>query len=202
MNLYIPLNDLNIFMQNLKDFTKYDDYFLDGERLGKQRIVFTKIEKENQFFEDIFPFLPSNSMLVFSEIMNNNKDFLLCVGDVDINNINYLIDANVIPSIYTKTEDRVRLNFWVSCSDLNKIYNDGVVSNFNTIKGKINERPFFVLETSNVNSLLNNIQQDTNKYIIKNNKIFVNLSLTFFCENYEILSPLLEKVQIIDKDEF
>lgn len=201
MILYVPINELNLFLQILKDFPNYDDYMLDGERLGKQKIIFNKNFSENQFFEEIFPYLPLNSMLVFSA--EKTKDtHILCVGDIDFHQLHYLSKLNIVPTIFTKTGDRIRLNVLVPYETINNIFQDGLIQNFNTINGEIDEYSLFLLETDYIDELLSIISRTECQYIIKNNKIFVNLSLKFFCDSFHEISPLIEKLDIVSKGDF
>lgn len=201
MNLYIPLNHLNIFLQNLKEFPKYDDYKLDGERFGKQKIVFNKIQDKSQFFDYIFPLLPNNCMFVFPDTIKS-RHYTLTIGLIDIENLSYLKEIDAIPSILTKKDNQIRFNAWIHNSLLEKVRTDNLIDTFSSIKGEINEKPYFIFSSQYIDELLPLIATESNEYIIKSNEIYVNLSLQFFSRQYNELAVLFDKAEIVDKGDF
>jgi len=201
MNLYIPLDSFKIFEKKLKELQKYDDYYLDGNRFGKQKVCFPSARNAKDFLDKVFPILPENSAFVHNPT-HVEKDYMLCIGTINSSNLHYLKNKHIIPSVVTKRANTARLNIWVSCSYLEEIRVQQQIQEFSSMKSVIVEKPYFVFSTFAMDSLLQLISPLTNEYIISKNKMYVNLSLNVFCQEYNHFSPLLEKVEIVDKNDF
>ncbi|PGK52537.1 hypothetical protein CN918_32650 [Priestia megaterium] len=67
------------------------------------KVIFPKLNRPNQFVDAIFPHLPENSMVIFTE-HQNTKNYLLCVGEVESNDLVQFETIKCVPFIYTKTK--------------------------------------------------------------------------------------------------
>jgi len=203
VNIYVLHNNLNLFKQILKDFVKCDDYFIDGERLGKKRVVFSKLQNANQFVYDIFPHLPEDSMVVFTDNLRT-EGCLLCVGEVETKDLSIFETLNGVPSIFTKKKNKVRVNIWVPYSRLDNLYTCPYIKKLSTIKGQIQKESLFKItfKTTCQKDLHQFISEYSDGFILKKNKLFVKLSLSFFCSNYEEIKKWILDIDILDKDSF
>lgn len=200
MNVYISKKYKDLFLEKLKEIPTIDDYILDSERLGKEKIKLQTNGQINNSIAELVEILPIDSMIV-NQVEFPGKEYLLCVGEVTISNFAYLQDNNLNFSIITKKDEAIRFNAWIHFSKIESIFTSNKVENFSSISGKINEQTFFIIEIeeSHVNNIHKFISTISSEFIIKDNKIYVKLFMHDFTRVFHQMQGNYNKIQIIDE---
>ena len=201
MNVYISKANKNYFLEKLKEISIIDDYILDRERLGKEKIKLVTEANSNDTIKELISILPVESMIV-DQTEYPGKEYLLCIGEVAFENFNFLYEMNVHFSIVTIKENVIRFNAWVHFSNLLELHESKKVDNFSSINGKIEDTTFFIFEGTedHVNIIYDEISKYSSEFIIKENKIYVKLLLQDFCKVYENTKETYNRIDIIDEE--
>lgn len=199
MNIYVSKEYANVFLENLKEIPIIDDYNLDRERLGKEKVIINSKAQNIDVLTELISIMPIDSMIV-DQVEYPGKQYILCVGEVNPINFQKLVEIGVEFSILTMKSDHLRFNAWVDLNKLQQIYTSEFVNNLSSINGMIEENTFFVIESADgkVNEIHNIISEYSNEFIIKNDDIYVKLFMKDFSSIYSRIESLFKKIDIID----
>lgn len=199
MNIYISKSHKDIFIEKLKEIPIIDDYILDRERLGKEKIKVLTNTNTSDVITELADILPVDSMIV-DQVDYPGKEYILCVGEISFSDFSYLKEKNINFSIVTKKQETFRFNAWIHFSQLEDIFQSGKVFHFSSINGQIKEETFFVIEVhaNEIDDMHKSITAFSDAFIIKDNKIYVKLLMQQFTKVFEQIKDKYTKIEIID----
>ena len=203
MNLYIPKFLADIFLEKLKDIPTIDDYILDKEQLGKQKVILDAPSLSCKDYQSLVERLPAESMIV-DKLDFPGKEYFLCVGEVSVDHFSSLINEEISISIVTKKNDRIRFNGWVKYEDILYFFDIPYIEELSSINGLIeNETLFsFSVEKDHLGTVYQLLMESASRVIIKNNKIYVKLLLEKFVSVFPKVKEKYKNLEIIDKNHF
>lgn len=201
MNIYVSKEDKDFFIEKLKEIPVIDEYILDRERLGKEKIKVVASNSTNEAIEEIVFALPVNSMIV-DQTEYPGKEYILCVGEITTENFSWLISLNVSFSIITRKEKTIRFNAWVHFKQLEDVFNSKKIEQLSSINGEIKNETFFLIEAIEKyeNVLFENISKYTSNFIIRENAIYVKILMKDFTEIYNSIENKFSKIEIIEEN--
>ena len=201
-HLYFTKNS-HLFLDKLKEISIIDDYILDKSRFGREKIKVESKYNTPEKIQQLLPYLPIDTVIVNETDYPGNEYFLL-VGELYLSDFFRLNDEKLIISILTKKEETVRINAWVSFSDLEKISKSDYLFDLTSMNGKIDHETYFSFETKSewFNDAYEIISIYSSDYIIKDNKLYVKLFLQDFSKVYPKVRTLCDKIEIIDVGDY
>lgn len=202
MNIYISKEYTNVFLENLKEIPIIDDYNIDRERLGKEKIKLHSESPTTDVFSELIKIMPVDSMIV-DQIEYPGSQYILCVGEINVTNFVELTKLGLEFSILTMKDTHLRFNAWVRLDKLNQLYSLNQVSKLSSINGAIEEYTFFVIEAADgsINEIHKVIAEFTNEYIIKGKEVYAKILLQDFSKVFHKIADLYLKIDIIDANE-
>jgi hypothetical protein len=199
MNIYVFKKDLDVFLENLKENKNIDDFILDKVCFGKQKINIFPRKNHHKIIESLIPILPNHSMIT-DKMQSPSKEYILCIGEMNLSYFPYFEQQDFHFSIITQTENKIRFNSWVHLSKVEEWFRSNTIESFSSINGKIEESCYFVFEAErDINPIFEVFSKLSNEFIIRDNKFYVKLFLKDFTKSFEQIKPYYKKVEIVDK---
>lgn len=203
MNIYIEEKYVKFFLGKFKDFSFIADYHLDGLQFDKQRVVIRSLLSPHETLEQLLPHLPINT-IVAANTEYPGKRYLLCVGEIPIDQFSYFKKEAISLSIITMKESTVRFNAWIDGSQIIDLFRHPDIHEFSSINGKFKEKTHFILEVEEAQLpfVTRQLSTYTDEYLVRDDKVYLHIELRLFENMMADLGDAYQSIVVFDEEDF